>query len=662
MGGGAVQRPRSSDLPSSELLNPNSTQGNNNFITFEAVLTKQPGMVLGMELLPVKAVLFSGLWVEVVCKGGMVDAWNQANPAPYNIRPGDCIVHVNGVSSDSPAMMMMEELCTRQEIRLTVRRSADGMRPLVAPSDTVSYGAASDAAAMNMAAAGGIPSQNPGGIPPAPCGLPPPSGLAGGMGNGPPMGNGGPPMGTGGAPPSSNGGPPMGGGGPPMGNGPMGLRSRFQPPPGISAPPPGISAPQFVNPAGGQGNYSVPPAAPPAGLDAGDLCDVPEEDYSNQSLALALPSRNPVAPPAPAPQEPVFSFDVDIKSRPGMRLGIEVMLVSSSTCGLVIKRVVDGGLVSEWNERQNPPFRVQPGDYILQVNGIGCWDSARMAEEFSKKYQTLEFTIQRGGHGGSMGGVPGPCRAKAVQPCPGQMPHQQHPQIMRPMDAPQVQPFFGNSGFQGAPAAPPPPTGFLGSGGADEGMPDAPPGLPIRRMPQPDDMPKAPPPPPPALGRQANPERGWHNMPGLPPPGQTPSTPIVPQRSQEGNAHHAQMMPQRAQQDANMTVPPVRPTSGPTSDAIPRSRLLGNMVAPPGAPGTGPAVGPAATLHGAMSRVGDIAAVGGDDFDASSTRQLTQLFQSTLQLNDDEMSQLFREALQRRPWLRALVAQALGVL
>jgi len=56
-----------------------------------------------------------------------------------------------------------------------------------------------------------------------------------------------------------------------------------------------------------------------------------------------------------------------------------------------------------------------------------------------------------------------------------------------------------------------------------------------------------------------------------------------------------------------------------------------------------------------------IAAEVQEELDANSTRQLTQLCQSTLQLNDQELLQLFQESLHGRPWLRSQVSQVLGM-
>eukprot|EP00450_Noctiluca_scintillans_P004406 CAMPEP_0194487638 /NCGR_PEP_ID=MMETSP0253-20130528/7856_1 /TAXON_ID=2966 /ORGANISM="Noctiluca scintillans" /LENGTH=702 /DNA_ID=CAMNT_0039327889 /DNA_START=63 /DNA_END=2168 /DNA_ORIENTATION=- len=132
------------------------------------------------------------------------------------------------------------------------------------------------------------------------------------------------------------------------------------------------------------------PSAEP--LAEADLCDLPAlagADDGHMSMH-SLQSRRPSA------KGQQLTFDVE---KPvGVRLGIDVMLVTgSSLCGLIVERVTPGGCVAEWNKRSSSRRRVQPGDYIIQVNGIGSWHNVgRMAEELRSESRYARFTVQRG--------------------------------------------------------------------------------------------------------------------------------------------------------------------------------------------------------------------------------------------------------------------------
>jgi len=532
-----------------ELLAKQSAQQSpHNQLTFEALLVKQPGMMLGVEVFPLKVGNISGLWVEVVAPGGAVDAWNQSNPPAFNIRPGDCIVGINNVASVSQAIVMMEELRTRQEFRVTVRRTAGNTRPtaVIGGEGGHACGAGNliDPAAMPLGA-------------PAAANMPlPQTAMGAGM------------------------------------VGSMGPGDR-------TALPTSAVTPEVCG------------GAP--GLELGP--EIINDPLDDDSLALAPPSMNTGAasPPSPRQQKPVFSFHVDVECPPGMRLGLEVMLMSPDDCGMVIKRIIEGGFMSQWNQQRRQLFRVQPGDYITQVNGIGCWDWGRMADEFSKEHQPLSFTVQRGCRGDSAGAAghmagPSPCQSNGPLPNSAQMPPQPQPQPLSPQDAPPGLPI---PVALTRPQAPP--------------QPPVPQQAPLARQ---ESSLKAPPPPPPVtLGHQgggACPERGWNSTPGH----------VPPQQQQQNFAVQGQ----------NQRRPEVPDSS------------LHPMVAARGIPAPveeEPAQEPPIRGEGPEAQ---------EDYDTSYGRHLTQLFQSTLQLNDEEASQLLRESLHRRPWLRAPVAQALGVL
>jgi hypothetical protein len=96
--------------------------------------------------------------------------------------------------------------------------------------------------------------------------------------------------------------------------------------------------------------------------------------------------------------EDALRFDVMLEPARNKRIGMDVILVSGNQlCGFVVEHVKDGGRVEMWNKSKPHPFRVQTGDYIIQVNGVGNWQSlSKMAEEFAKENREVCFTIQRG--------------------------------------------------------------------------------------------------------------------------------------------------------------------------------------------------------------------------------------------------------------------------
>jgi hypothetical protein len=90
-------------------------------------------------------------------------------------------------------------------------------------------------------------------------------------------------------------------------------------------------------------------------------------------------------------------FDVTLENSKGKRVGMDVIMVSGNQlCGFVVERVMEGGRVDMWNKQNQPPYTVQTGDYIVQVNGVGNWQSlSQMAEEFVKEGRQVSFTVQR---------------------------------------------------------------------------------------------------------------------------------------------------------------------------------------------------------------------------------------------------------------------------
>eukprot|EP00411_Alexandrium_monilatum_P083599 CAMPEP_0175727140 /NCGR_PEP_ID=MMETSP0097-20121207/48626_1 /TAXON_ID=311494 /ORGANISM="Alexandrium monilatum, Strain CCMP3105" /LENGTH=222 /DNA_ID=CAMNT_0017034945 /DNA_START=11 /DNA_END=677 /DNA_ORIENTATION=- len=107
----------SADLPAGH---PGSGFSSGSYI-FEVPLVRPPGATLGLLVMPVESGRLGGLWVV-----------EPSGPPGSDVRPGDCIISVNGVASNFPVAVMREELCTREELRLIVRRASDGLQPTTA--------------------------------------------------------------------------------------------------------------------------------------------------------------------------------------------------------------------------------------------------------------------------------------------------------------------------------------------------------------------------------------------------------------------------------------------------------------------------------------------------------------------------------------------------
>ncbi|CAE8651207.1 unnamed protein product, partial [Polarella glacialis] len=104
------------------------------------------------------------------------------------------------------------------------------------------------------------------------------------------------------------------------------------------------------------------------------------------------------ADPGPIPPGQVpnsLRFEVVIQ-RSGARLGIEVAVAKSSVGnGLLVEQVGDGGLVDRWNKTSTPPYQVQSGDLILQVNDVSISVSAsRMVQEFARDTSQVRFVVE----------------------------------------------------------------------------------------------------------------------------------------------------------------------------------------------------------------------------------------------------------------------------
>lgn len=110
------------------------------------------------------------------------------------------------------------------------------------------------------------------------------------------------------------------------------------------------------------------------------------------------------------PPEAAFRFEVVLDPAPGMRVGVDMILVADANqSGFVIERVTEDGRVHLWNRKSQAPFKVRTGDYIKEVNGIKVFEHfEKMAAEFRKDNEILRFVVQRN--------PPQPGKKTGVQP------------------------------------------------------------------------------------------------------------------------------------------------------------------------------------------------------------------------------------------------------
>jgi hypothetical protein len=81
----------------------------------------------------------------------------------------------------------------------------------------------------------------------------------------------------------------------------------------------------------------------------------------------------------------------------GRAIGARVVDTETVEVGLMVVRVSEGGVLSEWNAR-NPSTSVAPGDSIVEVNGLTApWE---IMEEMGKA-TTLEMAVRRAPAGSS---------------------------------------------------------------------------------------------------------------------------------------------------------------------------------------------------------------------------------------------------------------------
>jgi len=93
----------------------------------------------------------------------------------------------------------------------------------------------------------------------------------------------------------------------------------------------------------------------------------------------------------------ILSFEVYLHPCKGKQVGLDVVLTpGSGAWSFVIERVTKGGRVDIWNQANELPYKVLPGDHIVEVNDFCIWGNLpRMAEQFSRTNEQLRMKVQR---------------------------------------------------------------------------------------------------------------------------------------------------------------------------------------------------------------------------------------------------------------------------
>jgi len=363
--------------------------------TFEVELVKHQGVRLGIDVVVMNTMRGGCLVVERVAEDGAVGAWNRRKPAMFRLRSGDCIVVVNGVEGDVPAVA--KQLCESQEVRITVQRWGPPEGGAGNTGPNAGGGPPVGAAVGNLGQHGQSQNQHGGYAPmTGPAGPPPATALSASHAAGTNEGN-------------SGNNSLLAGRSAPSGlfGGAPGLTAQRGGKGGAPGPPPGMGGGSHEQAQrGGKGGV---PGPPPGIAGGGGSHTTPMTNNASSSVGSAAT----LGSSATIPGSPVsvegggqLAFEVTLQKPEAAKvsLGIDVMPVTvAAVGGLAVKRVSKGGLVDAWNrsisEAQQQQFVIMAGDCIVRVNQVMA-DFAQMMQEMCVA-KDLRITILR-----KLGSVP----------------------------------------------------------------------------------------------------------------------------------------------------------------------------------------------------------------------------------------------------------------
>mmetsp|Transcript_32 Transcript_32/g.96 ORF Transcript_32/g.96 Transcript_32/m.96 type:complete len:546 (+) Transcript_32:51-1688(+) len=101
-------------------------------LAFQAILSRQGGRRLGIDVLTSEAYGRLGLVVNEVFGSGVVASWNELCPRDLRVMPGDCVIDVNGKTEPNA---MLEEMRVKSDLVITFLRPSE---PVPRPSATAS--------------------------------------------------------------------------------------------------------------------------------------------------------------------------------------------------------------------------------------------------------------------------------------------------------------------------------------------------------------------------------------------------------------------------------------------------------------------------------------------------------------------------------------------
>jgi len=120
-----------------------------------------------------------------------------------------------------------------------------------------------------------------------------------------------------------------------------------------------------------------------------------------------------------------FTFEVVLRKAAGAFLGIDMLPAQKTPC-LMVKQVLQGGVVAAWNHQcKGSAFAIHPGDYIIRVNDV--MDDITAFMEEMRAQSELHLTILR------RDGTGPPAPPPAVPAVPDAKRLGMHPSLARPL-------------------------------------------------------------------------------------------------------------------------------------------------------------------------------------------------------------------------------------